>query len=76
MKSTARRFKENETIRVNATEFDKDLSTRFDYVEIDGDTAIWHNSWAIQPVFVDFAKDMSVAELSNGLPFYYKHITS
>ena len=45
MKSTARRFKENETIRVNATEFDKDLSTRFDYVEIDGDTAIWHNSW-------------------------------
>ena len=27
----------------------------------------------IQPVFVDFAKDMSVAELSNGLPFYYKH---
>ena len=45
MKSTARRFKENETIRVKATEFDKDLSTRFDYVEIDGDTAIWHNSW-------------------------------
>ena len=27
----------------------------------------------IQPVFVDFAKDMSVGELSNGLPFYYKH---
>ena len=45
MKSTARRFKENKTIRVKATEFDKDLSTRFDYVEIDGDTAIWHNSW-------------------------------
>ncbi|MBR5074204.1 MAG: preprotein translocase subunit SecA [Bacteroidales bacterium] len=45
MKSTARRFKEHETIRVRATEFDKDLSTRFDYVEIEDDTAIWHNSW-------------------------------
>ena len=27
MKSTARRFKENETIRVKATDFDRDLST-------------------------------------------------
>ena len=31
MKSTARRFKENETITVTATDFDKDLSARFDY---------------------------------------------
>ncbi|MBR2135216.1 MAG: preprotein translocase subunit SecA [Bacteroidales bacterium] len=45
MKSTARRFKENETIKVRATDFDKDLSTRADYVEIDGETAIWHNKW-------------------------------
>ncbi|MBQ1882167.1 MAG: preprotein translocase subunit SecA, partial [Bacteroidales bacterium] len=45
MKSTARRFKENKTIRVKATDFDKDLSTRFDYVEIENDTAIWHNQW-------------------------------
>ena len=27
----------------------------------------------IQPVFVDFNKDMSVEKLSNGLDFYYKH---
>ena len=45
MKSTARRFKEHEVIKVDATDFDKDLSTRFDYVEIDGDTAVWHNNW-------------------------------
>ena len=45
MKSTARRFKEHETIKVKATEFDKDLSARFDYVTIEDDTAIWHNSW-------------------------------
>ena len=45
MKSTARRFKENETIRVKATEFDHILSTTKDFVEIDGDYAVWHNHW-------------------------------
>ncbi len=44
MKSTARRFKEGEVV-VEATEFDKDLSTRTDYVTIDGQQAIWKNSW-------------------------------
>ena len=45
MKSTARRFKENEKIRVKATDFDRDLSANHDFVNIDGDTAIWRNSW-------------------------------
>ncbi len=45
MKSTARRFKENPTIRVKATQFDRDLSTSKEFVEIDGDYAIWQNHW-------------------------------
>ena len=45
MKSTARRFKENDTIRVKATDFDRALSTTKDFVEIDGDYAVWHNHW-------------------------------
>ena len=45
MKSTARRFKENATIRVKATDFDRELSTSRDFVEIDGDYAVWHNHW-------------------------------
>jgi preprotein translocase subunit SecA len=45
MKSTARRFKENEKIRVKATDFDRNLSANHDFVNIDGDTAIWRNSW-------------------------------
>ena len=45
MKSTARRFKENDTIRVKATDFDRALSTTKDFVEIDGDYAVWHNRW-------------------------------
>ena len=45
MKSTARRFKENTTIRVKATDADRELSTKCDYVNIDGNYAVWKNTW-------------------------------
>jgi preprotein translocase subunit SecA len=45
VKSTAQRFKDNETIEVTATPFDRDLAATKDFVEIDGDKAIYHNSW-------------------------------
>ena len=45
MKDTARRFKENEEIEVTATSFDRNLSVNHDFVEIEGDKAIWFNSW-------------------------------
>ncbi|NLD20978.1 MAG: preprotein translocase subunit SecA, partial [Bacteroidales bacterium] len=45
IKSTARRFKENETIKVLATDFDRDLSSTKDFVSGDGDYAYWKNSW-------------------------------
>ena len=45
MKSTARRFKEKATIRVKATDADRELSTKVDFVNIDGDVAIWKNTW-------------------------------
>lgn len=45
MRSTARRFKENATIKVLATEADRDLSTKVDFVNIEGDYAIWKNTW-------------------------------
>ncbi|MGX8707449.1 MAG: preprotein translocase subunit SecA [Bacteroidales bacterium] len=45
VKSTARRFKENEKIRVKATDFDRDLSAKHDFVNVDGDYALWRNSW-------------------------------
>ncbi len=45
MKETARRFKENEKVVVTATDFDRDIAASRDSVEIEGDKAIWHNSW-------------------------------
>ena len=46
MKETARRFKENAEVEVTATQFDRDLSVSHDFVEIDGDKAIYFNSWS------------------------------
>ncbi len=45
MKDTARRFTQNETIEVSATEFDRDLSATKDFVTIDGDKAIFATHW-------------------------------
>ncbi|MBQ9471061.1 MAG: preprotein translocase subunit SecA [Bacteroidales bacterium] len=45
MKETARRFKELGTISVSATEFDRELAVTKDFVRIEGDQAIYQNSW-------------------------------
>ena len=45
IKSTARRFAENEEVIVTATDFDRELAATHDFVDIDGDKAIYHNHW-------------------------------
>ncbi|WP_299485975.1 preprotein translocase subunit SecA [uncultured Allomuricauda sp.] len=45
VKETAKRFTENETLSVTATEFDRSLSGSKDYVTLEGDSAVWKNSW-------------------------------
>jgi preprotein translocase subunit SecA len=45
VKETARRFTENKKLVVKATIHDKFLSASKKNVEIDGETAIWHNKW-------------------------------
>ena len=45
VKETAKRFTNNETIKVSASEYDRQLSGEKEYVSLDGDNAIWQNSW-------------------------------
>lgn len=45
VKETARRFSQNETMEVEATDFDRQLATERDFVSIEGNKAIWKNSW-------------------------------
>ncbi len=45
VKETARRFLEHDTIPVTATDHDRDMAARNSYVSIDGDKALWKNSW-------------------------------
>jgi preprotein translocase subunit SecA len=45
VKETARRFKENSQIQVTATAKDRELSATKTYITLEGDNAIWSNSW-------------------------------
>ena len=45
VKETAKRFKENKTLEVTASETDGILSTTKSYVQLKGDKALWANSW-------------------------------
>ncbi|MBN8695883.1 MAG: preprotein translocase subunit SecA [Bacteroidetes bacterium] len=45
VKETARRLKELKAIEVTATEHDRKIAAKRKGVEINGDKAIWHNTW-------------------------------
>ena len=45
VKETAKRFKENKEIISTATDLDRDLSVKKEYIKIDGDKSIYKNSW-------------------------------
>jgi preprotein translocase subunit SecA len=45
VKETARRFKENTEIKVMATARDREFSATKSYVTLDGEHAVWANSW-------------------------------
>ncbi len=45
VKDTARRFTENKEIEVTASQFDRDLAARKPNVQVNGDKAIWKNTW-------------------------------
>lgn len=46
MKSTARRFAEGKDVIVTANDFDRKLAATHDFVDIDGEHAVYHNHWA------------------------------
>ncbi len=45
VKETCKRFMENETLIVTATEHDRDLAASKSYVTINGNNAVWQNAW-------------------------------
>ena len=45
VKETARRFKENSSITVTATPKDREFSATKAYITLDGDNAVWANTW-------------------------------
>ncbi|MBP7556402.1 MAG: preprotein translocase subunit SecA [Chitinophagaceae bacterium] len=45
IKETARRFKDNPEVEATATDLDRQLSAKKDYIRIDGDKVYFKNSW-------------------------------
>ncbi|CAL2084316.1 preprotein translocase subunit SecA [Tenacibaculum sp. 190524A02b] len=45
VKETAKRFTQNQEIKVTATPFDRELSATREHVNLDNDYALWDNSW-------------------------------
>ena len=45
VKETARRFKENKVIKVTARQYDRDLAATRESITIEGEFALWKNSW-------------------------------
>ncbi len=45
VKETARRFSQNESIEVTATQMDKDIAAKRDHVQINGEKATYSNTW-------------------------------
>jgi len=45
IKETARRFKDNTEVEATATDLDRQLSVKKDYIRIDGDKVYYQNSW-------------------------------
>ncbi len=45
VKDSARRFAEQQDVVVTANDFDRELASKFDFVTIEDDKAIYHNHW-------------------------------
>ncbi|WP_312321591.1 preprotein translocase subunit SecA [Soonwooa sp.] len=45
VKETSRRLAQNGSIRVKATDWDRELAATRDFVELEGDIAVWKNQW-------------------------------
>ena len=70
VKETARRFTENEEIEVTATEMDRAVATKKDAVEIEGDKAIWFNSWTAGGVEVTWGMVHYDVQLIGGVALH------
>jgi preprotein translocase subunit SecA len=45
VKETCKRFVNNTSLKVKATPFDRELSATYEHITLDGEYAIWQNSW-------------------------------
>ncbi len=50
IKECARRFSENKQLDATATELDRNLAAKKDFIKIEGDKALYHNTWNVMAI--------------------------
>ena len=74
VKETARRFTENDTITVTASEYDRELSATKDYITLEGDNAQWATSWDAAGTMVNWNMIHYDVQLIGGLALHNGNI--
>ncbi len=67
IKDTARRFTENQIVEVTASQFDKDLAAKRDFVTIDDQKALYSNSWTAGGNTINWAMTHYNSQLFGGV---------
>jgi preprotein translocase subunit SecA len=75
IKDTARRFKENTEVVSDATDLDRELATTKDYVRVEGDKAIFKNSWSAAGIEVVWNMQHYDVQLIGGMVLHQGKIS-
>ena len=67
VKETAKRFKENETVEVTATQNDRDLAAKWDHVNIVNDKAYYDNQWMAGGTMIKWDMEHYDVQLVGGI---------
>lgn len=74
IKETARRFTENDSLEVEANDFDKSLSGKLDAVELKGNKAIWKSTWTAAGAEIKWEMVHYDVQLIGGTVLHKGHI--
>src|SRR6185295_1714524 len=75
MKETARRFTENEALTVTANDLDREFAASKDFVTIDGDKAIYKNTWLVRGIPVQWKMVHYDVQLIGGIVLHQGKIS-
>lgn len=75
VKETARRWTENKQLKVKATQLDRDLAVKHSNIKIEGDYAIWSNTWIAAGAEIEWSMIHYDVQLIGGIVLHQGKIS-